>query len=411
MEHSQKQEEEKEEEGLDEIIQQSLTRAKKISDQQFTKQYDILWHDEINFLAEIMERKYVNEGQQWAIENISQEIKRLYKERDIKIWPWVDDYLPTRFKNNNYFFDTSSIAISKAVEQFTSQPPGQPGDLLEQSQKLKKSGGIGEIPRDLVSDFEYTYRTIAELLAKRAGIENIALFSKADKDKQETQPVTIDHPRPRGSKSRDAIARCIEVFKDIHDRFFDFPPEILEKDDEIAEGFDTIPKLFKPGLDLKYSKNWVDWWQAEKYRDIYGKHAAGVMSFSVTNLCANCSNENTREWVRMEPITAKTYDSYECFQCGYKLETVCPSCNLSMKLEDKTVIGWQCGECGSNTPMKRDLTREQIGDKTSIVMDAAVEFMNHIPFLMSFCSWFRDWIDPYVAGRKIRLSGDLSDRA
>ena len=392
---------------FDEKIQQSLSRAKDISERQFTKEYDILWHDEINFLAETMEQKYISMDQQWAIENISQEITRMYNERDIKMGPHVHKYLPEKFKNDYHHF--SNTAAVAAVEQFTSGF-GHFRNLLEQLQKVKKSG-IGEIPSDLVSDFEYTYRTSAELLEKRAGIEHIALFSKADKDKQDSEPTTIDHPRPHGSKSRDAIARCIEVFKDIHDRFFDFPPEILEKDDEIAEGFDTIPKLFKPGLDLKYSKNWVDWWQAEKYRDIYGKHAAGVMSFSVTNLCANCSNENTREWVRMEPMTLKAFDTYSCFQCGYKLETVCPSCNLSMKLEDKTVIGWQCGECGSNIPMRRDLTREQIGDKTSIVMDAAIEFMDHIPFLMSFCSWFRDWIDPYVAGRKKRLSGPLSDRA
>jgi DNA-directed RNA polymerase subunit RPC12/RpoP len=386
---------------LDQEIEKSIGRAKQIS-----KDQDIVWHDEINFLAEKIERKYQILDQDWAISNISQEITRLYREQDIKIWPHVYKYLPPRFKDNQ-FIDT----INRAIEQFTSSSQHSCRNLLEELKIFKKSGGIAEIPREQVSEYENVIRNLDNGLKKRAEQEHIALESEADKDKQQSQPVTTDHPQPRGSKTREAVGRCIKVFQEIYDRVFDFPPEILEKDDEIAEGFDTIPALFKPGLDLKYSKNWLDWWRAEKYRDIYGKHAAGVMSFSVTNLCANCSDENTREWVRMEPVSLKAYDTYECFQCGYRIETVCPACNLSMKLMDKPTIGWQCHECGNTTPMTRDLTREQIGDKTSIVMEAAIKILDHIPFLMSFCSWFRDWSEPYVAGRKIRLSGPLSDRA
>jgi hypothetical protein len=407
-------------EEFDEIIQQSLSRAKDISKKQFTKEYDILWHDEINFLAETLEEKYISMGQDWAIENISREITRMYKEQDIRVWANVERYLPPKFKlknNNNYNFD-NSVASAAAIEYSSSRLPSLEGDLLEQLSNVVQN--ISHAPATNVAQLEHLFAIGNKQCKNRAKDEHIALYpdensSSADQINQGMQGdrprVTTDHPRPHGSKSRDAIARCIKVFQEIHDRFFDFPPEILEKDDEIAAGFDTIPVLFKPGLDLKYSKNWLDWWTAEKYRDIYGKHAAGVISFSVTNLCANCSDENTREWVRMDPVSLKAYDTYECFQCGYRVETVCPSCNLSMKLLDKPIRGWQCQECGNSTPMTRDLTREQIGDKTSIVMDAAIKVMNHIPFFVSFCSWFRDWTDPYIAGRKIRLSGDLSDRA
>jgi hypothetical protein len=82
-----------------------------------------------------------------------------------------------------------------------------------------------------------------------------------------------------------------------------------------------------------------------------------------------------------------------------------------MKLVDKPVISWQCNECEGTTPINRDLTREQVGDKSSIVMDKAIAVVEHIPFVMSFLSWYSDWIKPRVSGRKIRASNILSEKA
>src|SRR6266496_2864794 len=407
---------------LDKIIHDCVIDAKNTSENQ-----DIVWHDKINYLAETIEEKYKLLGQDWAIENISQEITRMYREHDIKIWLHVRRYLPDKYKNKD--FDTS---ISNAVSSFLStigqqeeqehfsshmRPSGR--DLLEKLYEIKRNATT--VSRDQVAELENTTaeiestsKQITQIFKRRADLEHIALYPHSNNNTipdRDRDPVTIDLPKPHGSLTFDAINRAIEAFQTVRDNVFKFPPEILEKDKEIAEGFDTIPLLLNAGLDLKYSKNLFDWFQAEKYRDIYGKHAAAVLSFSVTNLCANCSDENTKEWVRMEPVFSINHESYECLQCGYKIDAVCPICNLSMKKSDKPIVGWQCDTCGGTTPIQRDLTREQIGDKSSIVMDAAMIVLKHVPYFMSFCSWFRDWTDPRVGGRKTRLSSDLSEMA
>lgn len=82
-----------------------------------------------------------------------------------------------------------------------------------------------------------------------------------------------------------------------------------------------------------------------------------------------------------------------------------------MRESAKPMIGWVCPECEGTTPMRRNLTREQIGDKSSIIMDIAEKFLMRIPDAAAFCNWYREWIEQRVSGRKSRLSQDLSERA
>ncbi len=343
---------------LDKIIHDCVIDAKNTSENQ-----DIVWHDKINYLAETIEEKYKLLEQDWAIENISQEITRMYREHDIKIWLHVRRYLPDKYKNKD--FDTS---ISNAVSSFLStigqqeeeqehfsshmRPSGR--DLLEKLYEIKRTATT--VSRDQVAELENTTaeiestsKQITQIFKRRADLEHIALYPHSNNNTipdRDRDPVTIDLPKPHGSLTFDAINRAIEAFQTVRDNVFKFPPEI-----------------------------------------------------------------NTKEWVRMEPVFNINHESYECLQCGYKIDAVCPICNLSMKKSDKPIVGWQCDTCGGTTPIQRDLTREQIGDKSSIVMDAAMIVLKHVPYFMSFCSWFRDWTDPRVGGRKTRLSSDLSEMA
>jgi transcription elongation factor Elf1 len=370
---------------------------------QLSKDHDIVWTQEIRTLADIMERELLLLDQQWLIKNISEEITRVYRDNNISIWEHVDRYLSPRFKNEK-------------LSTSTSAPPGP--QVLEQLSTLMTN--LFQIPREQIAEIHNTTRQLQLQCKKRAEVEHIALIpddnsSNADQindGKEDNRDhVTIDKPRPHGSLTYDAMTESIEMMTGVRGRISEFPPEILAKDGLIADGIRVWNTWMGPALDLKYSKNWLDWFRTEKYRDIYGKHAAAVMSFSVTNLCANCSDEKTKEWVRMEPVTANAFSTYKCLQCGYKLDTVCPACNLPLKESEKQVVGWQCSNCEGTVPLERDLTREQVGDKSSIIVDAAMEVLNHIPNFMAFCAWYSDWVDPYVAGRKIRLSGDLSDKA
>ena len=135
------------------------------------------------------------------------------------------------------------------------------------------------------------------------------------------------------------------------------------------------------------------------------------MSYSVTNLCSFCSDEKTKEWVRMEPKYAISYSTYTCLQCNASIKTICPACNLPMRESIKPQVGWECPECQSNEPIRRNLTREQIGDKSGIIMEIAEKFLERIPDAAAFCSWYRAWLERRVSGRKTRLSSDLSERA
>lgn len=386
----------------------ALVRAKRISGQ-----HDKIWKQEITALAEIIEQEYILLEQQWLITSISQEIARLYRDQDIVVWQHIDRYIPQRFQNPK--MQHSSMYL---------QPSGQ--DLLVQDyiETLRNVRHMAEhpesIPRDFVADAELLADKLQQVTAVRAKAENIALipddkasYTDAENDarQQDYEHISIDRPEPHGSLTYDELTLVIKDLTDVRDRIFEFPPEILEKDQEIAQAWSTWRIWMKPALDLKWSKSWLDWFRAERWRDVYGKHAAGVMSFSLTNLCARCSDEKTKDWVRMEPRYATAHSTYECLQCHSIITTECHACKLPMKEMKKPAVGWVCTECGGTSPRTRSLTREQIGDKSSIVMDAAIEILEHIPSHMGFCLWYHDWLDGYLGGRKDRLSDNLSEKA
>lgn len=421
---------------------QSIQRSKQLS-----KNNDRGYKAEILILAKIKEKLLISLGQEWLINNISSDIIRIYQKEEIKIWPWVGDFLPSKYKNYDNKF------LSSSTEQSSSHLPGQPDNPIEQSysgtislggfpssvspsaipsnQSVSASQTITHvfddasravdfIPVSEISDAYIKAKKTVQQLEKRAKQEHAPLEPNSqashidqvnDSRTNERTPVKTDTPRPHGSLSRDEVALTIKTFQEIYDRFFDFPPEILDRDQDIAAGFRTLNSLCASALDLKYSKSWLEWFKTEKNRDIFGKHAAAVMSFSLTNLCPECSDEHTREWVRMDPVYAYQYASFECLRCKYQMDAVCPACNLPMKERNKSPIAWECPECNNMTPIKRDLTREQVGDKSNIIVDAAIQVLEHIPILMAFFAWYAEWIEPYVAGRRTRLSEDLSDRA
>jgi hypothetical protein len=387
----------------------SLARAKRLSEE-----HDKAWKKEIIILAEIIEKEYVLLGQRWLIRTISQDISRLYMEYDIPIWDNIDRYVPAKYQQVKLAQEQSS-SLSQSVEQ----------ELLEQSYTLKRvlsnlSSNISDIGRvELAQEIEAA-ESFVKKARKRAALEHIALgpdenasFTDQinDSKEQDRQHVTIDRPIPHGSLMFDAIGRKIKRWQNVQNRVFQFPPEILEKDQEYADALEAGDLWMDPILDLKYSKSLQDWLKAESYRDVYGKHAAGVMSYSVTNLCAFCSDEKTKEWVRMEPKYAVSYSVFVCLQCNASLKTVCPACNLPMRESIKPQIGWQCPECEGTEPIRRNLTREQIGDKSGIIMEIAEKFLERIPDAATFCSWYRGWLERRVSGRKSRLSSDLSERA
>lgn len=385
---------------------ESIERARQLA-----KSHDKEWKQEVKILAEILEKKYTLIGQEWLLNTISIEITRIYRDNDIKVWPHVHDYLPARFKKVNDSSSSSRQEGRDPSEQF----------IIETIQNYQAiTNNIDLIPQTLYADICSSSKQIYSQIKKKADIEHVALIPDDnssntdqinDSMENDRDHVTIDKPKPRGSLTYDEINLTIQDLTQVRDRVFEFPPEILEKDQEIALGWRSWRVWMNPALDLKYSKNWLDWFRTEKARDIYGKHAAAVMSFSLTNLCANCSDEKTKEWVRMEPVLANTFQTYRCLQCQYQIDTVCPACNLSMKMMDKSLVGWQCSECDGTVPLTRDLTREQVGDKSSIIIDAALDIIDHIPSQIAFCSWYSDWIEPRIGGRKARLSEGLSEKA
>jgi len=382
--------------GLDKEEQAAIKRACKIE-----KATDKTWKQEVLILADIKERQLLLQNQQFLIKNISIEISRIYRENNLKIWPHVPDFLPQKYK-----LDYSN--------KTTHQRDVLPEDYsLVDLHKLSQHG-VNSVSPNQVSEWEHVTRVLNEQFKKRAEEEGHALMPDrygSYRSSSRSKKVSVDKPRPHGSLTYDAINRQIKKLIGVRDRVFEFPPEILQKDQEIADGWDTWGTWMDSALDLKYSKSWLDWFKTEKYRDIYGKHAAAVMSFSLSNLCANCSDENTKEWVRMEPVFSNNYETYSCLQCNYVVDTVCPSCNLPMKHSDKPVIAWQCSNCEGSVQISRDLTREQVGDKSSIIVDAAMQILDHIPAQVAFCQWYSEWIEPRISSRKIRLSDELSEKA
>jgi|SRR5215510_792069 len=397
---------------LDVEESQSIQRIIQIS-----KTHDKTWKQEIRILAQIKEKKLILNGQESLISNISTEITNLFREQGIKIAPWVCDYLDSKYKDPSKMHGRPSDDGNDAII-IPDAPLTTNSHFIQTLRTFPHI--MSMLPATEIAEICSLGETIKSKSEQRAYAEHItllpsnssSLIDQTNESKQDNQEhLTTDKPVPHGTLMYKACLDASKQWKDIADRVFEFPIEILNQDRAIADGIKTLHSLMDPALDLKYSKNWLDWFRTEQLRDIYGKHAAGVMSFSVTNLCAACSDEKTREWVRMEPVCEQAYSSYRCLQCDYQIDTVCPSCNLTMKEVDKPGIKWECPECNSRTPMLRDLTREQVGDKSSIVMEKAIEVLEHIPTLVSWCAWYRDWIELRVAGRKERLSDELSEKA
>lgn len=370
------------------------------------KTHDRTWKQEILIMAQILEQEYRLTDK--PIEFISEEITNILREDGVKIWYWAHDYLPSKYKQQKYIGNRHGKPCDKPESAF-----------LQSFRTLSQA--ISLVPAAEVAEIVNLCPIIEQQGTKRAEEEHIALLPSNsssvvdqtnDSKKRDQKHVSIDYPEAQITVLSEAFGRGSEIFKNVQGRVNKFPPEILAKAFEYATGLNTFLSMFDPSLDLKYSKNWSDWFVTETQRDVFGKHAAAVMSFSVTNLCANCSDERTKEWVRMEPVClSPNFVSYECLQCKYQVDTVCPSCNLSMKLLERPVIQWECSECGSTTPMTRDLTREQVGDKSSIIVEKAIEVLEHIPAVVAFSRWYRDWIEPRVASRKKRLADELSEKA
>jgi hypothetical protein len=384
---------------------QSLLRAKILSEQ-----HDKDWKAEVTILAEILEREYILLQQDWLIPTICNDISRLYMQQNIPIWQSIDRYIPSKYKSDG--LEYSSSRSGTGVPDFIEQDENR---IL---QNLSKR--VNEIDRDRLADKIEIAERFAKKARARAALEHIALHHNDnsslvdqihDSREDDRDRVTIDRPIPHGSLMFDAISRKIIRWQSVQQRVFEFPPEILEKDEEYADALDSADVWMDPILDLKYSKCLPDWLKAESYRDVYGKHAAGVMSYSVTNLCKHCTNEKKKEWVRMDAKYAITHSIFQCLQCHTSVDTVCPTCSLPMRESQKPAIGWVCPECEGTEAIHRNLTREQIGDKSSIIMDIAEKFLMRIPDAAAFCNWYRDWIEQRVSGRKSRLSNDLSERA
>jgi len=380
---------------LDAEKQDSLKRA-----QQLDKEQKKPWRQEIKILAEILEKECNIKGETDQICLISTKITNIYRDLNLSIWSNVPHLIAAKYK------DQSKNNSTKPLYEYSEQE-------IEHAREVSKN--IANIPRKLLNDWFTVGRRLTQGCKKRADTEKVALEDDENgnnsTNKQRKDKVKTDEPVPHATLLSDAIGETAQVMLDVQKEVVNFPPEILARAEILAEGFKTFNSLFAPGLDRKYSKSWLGWFKTERNRDIYGKHAAAVMSFSVSNLCAECSDEQTKEWVRMEPIFSKQYETYDCLQCGYQIDTVCPKCNLVMKHQDKPVVSWQCSNCDGTIPLNRDLTREQVGDKSSIVMDDAIRVIEHLPILVSFCDWFIEWREPRIAGRKIRLRPDLSEEA
>lgn len=384
---------------------QCLARAKQV-DEQHTR----TWKQEIAALAFVLEREYLLLEQKWLVPTICAEISRLYMEQGISVWQNIDRYIDAKYKDQRYSHPHPLSSLENV--------------LIEDSTRLNLASltkQISDIRRESFAEIVKAAERFTKKARAYAALEHIPLQPDDnssiidhinDSGQQSREHVTIDRPAPAGSLMFDAIGRKIERWKSVQQRVFEFPPSILEKDQEYADALEAADVWMDPILDLKYSKSLPDWLRAESYRDTYGKHAAGVMSYSVTNLCATCSDEKTKYWVRMEPKYAQQYSVYECLQCRRTLHTECEACLLPMRQKQREeAVQWVCPECEGTTGIKRNLTREQIGDKSSIIVDIAHKIAMSFPDCAVFYSWYRDWLERRVSGRKSRLSDDLSEHA
>lgn len=325
-------------------------------------------------LAEILEELYTLKGHSDHIGDICSRITADFKDRGIRNWSHVSDYLPQKYKRD---YDSTGRELSRHA------------NILDNNLLALQEVNLANLETETKQKAFEILSKFTNNIEQDAQAQNYALFRQNDDTFDSTKPkemertVSTQKQDPKPTEFSDAIQIAIDALIELKKDAMEFPPAWKAQARIYSQGWLRFAKIIRWLTDDKFSLDAVEWFNKENYRMVQGKHAAAVHDKVETVLCVECSKELDND----------------------------PDCYEIMYADFRSPSGWRCGRCKGTKGMERGMTREQVGDRSYYTQQWAADTIQELPWMTASLWWYRDNKKPINNARKIRLSPKLSKLA
>lgn len=341
-------------------------------------------------LAETLEkRRDIDPDLDIRVDEISKYITRLLRQQGAKIAPWVSEYLPEKYKDQQ-FANYGKLAHMYHEISIGSVLPSQPlaqlsnGELESFIELVKKCYNDGQKGPTMFNSLkEDLYRE-----ALNRGLTEIAGDKIRDQISSRDYRYEIpdyfglaelnEEVQLQGNRWANAI------YKFFNEKYPQRPATIRQKAWKYANAIRTVANLYETINEDKWSGDKSFWFEREFYSKIQSKHDSGNSTMFPTTLCANCSKDVDE-------------DPKDC---------------VRMKHWRPSPTGFLCEQCGGTEPLLRENTREQVGDKEGNVFRDAQDVLNYMPdYADVFIDYSINFKSPEIYARKSGIHGEFSKSA
>ena len=260
-------------------------------------------------LAELLEQLYAQQGKQDLIGEICSKITRDYKDRGVRNFPHVSDYLPDKYKRD---YDNSGREISRGV------------NILANNLLSLQNVDLKSIPIDTKQKAFDVLCRFTDNIEKDAQEEHYALFKQNDSildnfntQYQDRKDITTPKPEPKETELSDAIQETIDALTELKKDAIEFPPAYKQEAKLYSKGWQSFAKIIRWCTDDKFSLHPAEWLNKESYRQFQGKHAAAVWQKAETVLCVECSKglDNDPEAYEVMYADYRSPSGWKCIKC------------------------------------------------------------------------------------------------
>ena len=339
----------------------------------------------IQRLAEIMEQRIDLLDPAMALitkSQISTEITRVLRENNCAIASHVNDYLPTKFKNQN--LARYDRIAEKVVEGTVAGCQKLEDSSISDLENMLNVSKTAKNDADkLVTNLNNNIDNIrAEFL--RRGIKQVG-------DEKYRSPISIHdckHMVPDNEELQRInegvvywIRQQAKALEDIAKLYEEFPATDLEHAKQYFNANKMLATLYTSVKDVKWSGDLTFWFDRNYWANAQSAHDAGNSTKFDSILCAYCSRD-----IDIDPM------------------------DFHVMVYDKTSpTGYRCDNCDGTAVLNRETTREQVTDRKPEIERMARDVINHLPYYPEFFSHFRlHYIRDKIMARKLRISERFS---
>ena len=215
-------------------------------------------------LAEVLEQLYAQQSNP-LIGQICSKITRDYKDKGVRNWSHVPDYLPDKYKRD---YDSSAREISQGA------------NMLSNNLLSLQNVDLKNIPIDTKQKAFDILCRFTDNIEKDAQEEHYALFKPNDSildnfntQYQDRKDITTPKPEPKETELSDAIQETIDALTELKKDAIEFPPAYKQEAKIYSKGWQSFAKIIRWCTDDKFSLHPAEWLNKESYRQFQGKHA------------------------------------------------------------------------------------------------------------------------------------------